>query len=68
MSNSLMTVIRFLALVATQLLVMNKVQFNGYLNPYIYILFILLLPLKTPQSLMVVAGFLMGIVIDFYSG
>ncbi|MFO7722532.1 MAG: hypothetical protein R6V49_04835 [Bacteroidales bacterium] len=24
--------------------------------------------MKTPQSLMVVAGFLMGIVIDFYSG
>lgn len=63
-----MTVIRFLALVAIQILVMNKVQFNGYLNPYIYILFILLLPLRTSQPGMIIAGFLLGIAIDFYSG
>jgi rod shape-determining protein MreD len=68
MSNSLMTVIRFLALVAIQVLVMNKVQFNGYLNPYIYILFILVLPLRTSPLLMIMAGFILGIVVDFYSG
>jgi rod shape-determining protein MreD len=63
-----MTVVRFLALVAIQVLVMNKVQFNGYLNPYIYILFIILLPLRTPQLAMIIAGFLLGLVVDLYSG
>lgn len=68
MSNSLMYIIRFIALVATQILVLNKVQFGGYLNPYIYPLFILLLPLKTSPVVMLIIGFILGFTIDLYSG
>jgi len=69
MNNSpLMHILRFVVLVAVQVLVFNKVQFSGYLNPYIYILFIILLPLRTPQLAMVVLGFVLGFVVDYYSG
>ncbi len=68
MNSNLLLIIRFIALVATQVLVLNKVQFNGYVNPYIYILFILLLPLRTPPIVMIVVGFVLGFAIDLYSG
>jgi rod shape-determining protein MreD len=69
MNNSaLIQIARFMALVATQLLVLSKVQFSGYLNPYIYILFIFLLPLRTPPLTMIFTGFALGLIIDFYSG
>ncbi len=69
MNSSVLTYfIRFVALVATQILVLNKVQFGGYLNPYIYFLFILMLPLRTPPLVMIITGFALGFIVDFYSG
>jgi rod shape-determining protein MreD len=69
MNNSpLIQILRFVLLVAVQVLVFNKVQFSGYLNPYIYILFIILLPLRTPQLAMVILGFVLGFAVDYYSG
>lgn len=68
MSNNLLQIVRFLVLVATQILVLNKVQFAGYINPYIYILFILLLPLRTPPLVMIILGFLLGLSVDMFSG
>lgn len=64
----MMQIIRFIALVATQLLVLNKIQFNGYVNPYIYFLFILLLPIKTPPVTMILTGFALGFIIDHFTG
>ncbi len=68
MNNNLLQIIRFIALVATQVLVLNEIQFGGYFNPYIYILFIILLPLRTPSLVMIFSGFILGLIIDFYSG
>ncbi len=69
MQNSPMLHIgRFAALGFTQILVLNNVQFGGYLNPYIYILFILLLPLRTPPLVMILSGFAMGMFIDLFTG
>jgi rod shape-determining protein MreD len=67
-SSPLTSFVRFLALVATQVLVMNNVQFGGHLNPYIYILFIILLPFRTPPVVMIIAGFMLGFAVDFYTG
>lgn len=69
MSNSpLIYILRFVALVGTQVLVMNNVQFGGHLNPYIYILFIILMPLRTPPVAMIITGFVLGFAVDFYTG
>ena len=35
--------LRFVFLVGIQVLLLNHIQWNGYVNPYVYILFILLL-------------------------
>jgi len=59
-------VIRFLFLVAIQVLVLNHIQWNGYVNPYVYIFFILTLPVETPKWLLLVTAFVTGLVIDTF--
>ncbi|MFW5755650.1 MAG: rod shape-determining protein MreD [Tangfeifania sp.] len=57
----------FAVLVLIQVLILNQVQFSGFINPYIYILFVMLLPLSTPRYGILFSGFLIGIVIDIFS-
>lgn len=60
--------IYFIVLVLLQLLVFNNIEFSGYINPYVYILFILLLPFTTPKLILLFLGFMLGIVIDLFLG
>lgn len=57
----------FLVAVLVQVLFLNQVQFSGYINPYFYIVFVLLLPLSTPRYLLLLLGFLIGLTIDIFS-
>lgn len=57
----------FLVAVLVQVLLLNQVQFSGYINPYFYIVFVLLLPLSTPRYLLLLLGFLIGLTIDIFS-
>lgn len=63
----LKNVFRFLFLVVLQLLVLNHIQWSGYLNPYLYVLFILMLPFETPNWLLIITSFLLGLSIDSFS-
>ena len=57
----------FIVLVLIQVLFLNQVQFSGYINPYIYILFVLLLPLSSPRYIVLISAFFIGLVIDVFS-
>jgi len=59
-------IIRFVLLVLLQVLVLDKVSFGGYIIPYVYILFILLLPFDIPKSLLLILAFFTGLTIDFF--
>jgi rod shape-determining protein MreD len=61
-------IFRFVVLILFQVLVMDNVMINGYMIPYIYILFILLLPFETPRWLQLISGFALGLVMDLFSG
>ena len=63
----LQNIIRFVLLVLVQVLVLNNIQFFGYINPYIYILFILSLPFQTPRWLALLLAFVLGLTIDAFS-
>jgi rod shape-determining protein MreD len=65
--NLQINIIRFIILVFAQILIFNNIELGGYMNPYIYILFILLLPFETPGWLVLISGFLMGLSIDIFS-
>lgn len=60
-------IFRFVLLVLVQVLVMNNIQFLGYVNPYIYILFIFSLPVLTPRWFALILAFAIGITIDIFS-
>jgi rod shape-determining protein MreD len=57
----------FIVLVLVQVLFLNQVQFSGFVNPYIYILFVMLLPLNAPKYVILVSAFLLGLCIDIFS-
>lgn len=57
-------VLNFILLVLLQVLVLNHIDFSGFINPYLYVLFILLLPFETPKWLLLVLSFLLGFTID----
>lgn len=57
-----------IVLVLLQVLLFNNIQFSGYVNPYIYIIFILLLPVEIPSWLLLLLSFGTGMIIDLYSG
>ena len=54
--------------VLLQVLVLNEVLYSAYINPFLYILLIISLPLKTPKWFLLVYAFLLGFSIDIFSG
>jgi rod shape-determining protein MreD len=55
-------------LILLQILVLNNIQFSGFINPYVYIMIVLLLPSVTPAWLVLIISFLTGLIIDLFSG
>lgn len=59
-------IVRFITLILLQVLVLNHMNLGGYINPYVYVLFILLLPFQINRSLLLLFAFLTGLIIDFF--
>ena len=70
--NSLVAknIIRFFALALVQVLIFKRVAFNwgdfAFIHFLVYPLFIIMLPTKMPRPLVILLGFLIGIVIDLF--
>ena len=60
-------IIRFIVLVFLQILILNNIQFSGFINPYLYVLFILLLPLNIENWVLIILAFLLGFSVDLFS-
>jgi len=58
---------RFVLLVLVQVLILNNIHISGYINPYLYVLFILLLPFETPKWLLIILAFILGLTVDYFS-
>ncbi len=58
---------RFLILILVQVVVLNNVQFSGFINPFVYIMFIMMLPVRMPKTFLLLAAFLTGLVVDVFS-
>lgn len=57
----------YITVILCQVLICNNIQLYGYINPYIYILFILFLPFNTSKYMVLFLGFLLGLSIDIFS-
>ncbi|HSH67075.1 MAG TPA: rod shape-determining protein MreD [Bacteroidia bacterium] len=60
-------IIRFILLVAVQVLIINNIELGRFINPFLYVLFIIILPFETPKWLVMIAAFLIGITVDMFS-
>jgi rod shape-determining protein MreD len=65
-SDILINIVRFVLLVFLQVLLLNNVNLAGYINPHIYILFIVLYPLDGNKGLLIFLSFLLGLSIDIF--
>ncbi len=65
-NETLLNIWRFIALIILQVLLLNNINLAGYINPYIYILFILLFPLDGNKGLLIFLSFLLGLSVDIF--
>ena len=63
-----LNILRFIALLAVQVLIFSNITFSPYICPFVYPLFILLLPFGTPLWLLMILGFVTGLVLDLFLG
>jgi rod shape-determining protein MreD len=67
-SNSyFINILRFVLLILVQVLVFNNLNFFGYINPMVYILFLYWYPVKEKRSLFILLSFLLGLMVDWFS-
>jgi len=66
-NNYFVNIIRFALLVLVQVLVFNRLNFFGFINPMVYIMFLYWYPIKENRAVFIGLSFLLGIAIDFFS-
>lgn len=65
-SAVLYNIIRFVLLLAVQITIFNNINFLGYINPYPYILFIILFPVNGNKFGLLAASFFLGLLMDMF--
>lgn len=60
-------IIRIIALLALQILILNNVYLGAYIHPFIYVMFILMLPNKMGKVYILLASFAAGLSVDIFS-
>jgi rod shape-determining protein MreD len=53
-------------LLAAQIIIFNNIDLFGYINPFPYILFIILFPVNGNKQLLIVTSFILGITMDLF--
>ena len=69
MNNRLiLNTLRFIGLLLLQVLVVDNVRLGYYIHPYVYVLYIFMLPFNIPNWQLLLAGFSMGMAVDLFNG
>ncbi|WP_405384333.1 rod shape-determining protein MreD [Maribacter sp. LLG6340-A2] len=66
-SGFFLIVIRFVLLILVQVLIFNNLNFFGYINPLIYILFLYWYPIKQNRTTFIITCFILGLLVDVFS-
>jgi len=57
----------FILLILFQGLILNNIEFGGYVVPFLYVFFILALPFETPNWIVLIIAFVLGICVDSFT-
>ncbi len=68
MNSNLKHIFRFAILILVQVLILNNVYLGGYINPFIYLLFLMLMPFGIDRIWLLILGFITGLTVDLFSG
>lgn len=60
--------LRFIGLLLLQVLVVDNVRLGYYIHPYVYVLYIFMLPFNIPNWQLLFAGFTIGLAVDMFNG
>lgn len=63
----ILNAVRFVLLVLVQVMIFNRLNFMGFINPMVYVLFFYWYPIRTNRPLFLFLGFFIGFVIDLFS-
>lgn len=66
-SSTIMNIFRFILLLALQVIIFSRLNLFGFLNPYPYILFILLFPVNGNKAGLLLSSFLLGLMVDMFT-
>lgn len=60
--------LRFIGLLLLQVLVIDNIRLGYYIHPYVYVLYVFLLPFNIPNWQLLLSGFAMGFAVDLFAG
>lgn len=60
-------IVRLMLLLFVQVLIVNNINLSSYVNPYIYILLLLMLRVNVPKWQSLLVGFVLGALMDMFS-
>ena len=66
-STLLYNLARFILLLAAQVLIFNNINLFGYINPYPYLLFVMLFPVNGNKYSILIASFLLGYAMGLFT-
>lgn len=59
-------VLSLIAIDLVQVMILNNINLGGFVNPYLYVLFILILPIEIPNWILIFIAFLLGVLMDVF--
>lgn len=63
-SDNLISIFQFIFLLFLQAFLLNNINLFGFINPTLYLLFIVVFPLNSNSTLLIFLGFLLGLLLD----
>ncbi|RDY59356.1 rod shape-determining protein MreD [Flagellimonas nanhaiensis] len=58
---------RFILLILAQVLIFNTLNFMGFINPLVYVIFFYWYPIKANRAIFILVSFILGLTIDIFS-
>lgn len=66
MNSTIINIARFVILLFLQVIIFNNIDLFGYINPFPYVLYILLFPVNGNKTILLVTSFLLGLLLDMF--
>ena len=68
MNNKIKYLLQLPFFLLIQIYILNEVLFASYINPFIYLVVLIIMPFKTPKWYLLIYAFTFGFLIDIFSG